>query len=213
MTGGVSRIHYLGAVELADWVGAIAGTITAIPIILGARASFRRKWRRRKELSAVIGEAGREPQRSGPYRYDVFISATRADADMARRVIADLESRHGLRVYPEPIPAGEVRVDHRSAGISGSANGALLFSAAAKNDRAIMDEYAAMLTTLYEAAPAEQRLFVPVQLDETALPLLARIREPVDLTERGGQAYDRQLGRLAEVLRPERAADLPPKRR
>jgi len=180
----------------ADWIGAIAGVLAAVPILTGAAVAAYRWIRRRSRPSPAAVAAPRSVD--GPY--DAFISHALADTALADRLIADLRDQHGLRVFNphRDIQPGQVRVIRRGEGLLSSANGAVLFSAAAASDESVLDDYAALIENAQQREVV--RWFVPVRVDDTPLPPLAGIREPVDLRREAD--YAQQVARLAQTLRP-----------
>jgi len=178
-----------------DWnltvavISAIAGVIAAYFGYVAVRGQVLR--RRKPAVSA--GPGGPQPAGGG---YDAFVSYAAADEKKAEW-IADGLRNHGLRVFLDKwIGVGLVEVAEKESAIDATTNGVLLFSRASMNDQALRDEYAVLL----QRAQTGGRRFIPVLVDDVDLPPFARIRKPLDLTDRRHDSAN--LDVLTRAIRP-----------
>lgn len=150
---------------------------------------------------AVRGRAGRRS--AGPAvglspaagSYDAFISYASGDQDKAEWLAKRLQDR-GLRVFlAKWIGPGLVEYAEKERALSAAANGVLLFSGATMSQPAIRDEYAALLDRVHNGG----RRFIPVLIEDVELPPFARIRKPLDLTDKRND--DTNLDLLVRALR------------
>src|SRR4051812_3554365 len=157
-----------------NWIGAIAGVVAAVPVVLtGAVFIYRRVRRTPPAPPAPPGG-----------NYDVFVSHAPQDAAAAAKLVTELEGVHGLRAFlPErDTPPGDVQLIRRGEGILAAVNGILIFSSAAVANPEIMGDYAALLKNVH-GSPGTRR-FVPVRVDDTEMPPFAATRQPLDLRGR-----------------------------
>ncbi|MBU2670975.1 toll/interleukin-1 receptor domain-containing protein [Actinoplanes bogorensis] len=172
-----------------DWnlivaiISMIAGVLAAWLAYVAVRGRVRR---RKTTLSKIAPPTG---------SYDVFVSYAEDDKDRATWLANGLQSR-GLQVFlKEWVGPGLIEQAEQERALDATANGVLLFSTSTMTQPDIRQEYAALLERVHTTG----RRFVPVLIDDVDLPPFARIRKPLDLTDR--RHDDANLDRLAQALR------------
>jgi hypothetical protein len=139
------------------------------------------------------------PVPAGRGAFDVFISYAAADSECAENLAGALRG-HGLSVFLAAwIAPGLVVLLEQERALLRSAHGILVFSRAAMAQPAIVEEYAALLGR----ARASGGRFIPVIIDDVALPPFAAIRQPVRFRDGAGCADEAQVDGLARAVRAE----------
>jgi len=168
-------------------VGAAAGVAGAYFAYLAVDQRFRR--RRRFPRTPPL-PAGRDS-------YDVFISYAAVDSDWAERLAGRLRGQ-GLSVFLAAwIAPGLVVLLEQEKALLRSAHGVLVFSQGSMAEPAIADEYAVLLGH----ARSSGGRFIPVVIDDVALPPFAAIRQPVSFRNASGRDYEDQLAALMRAVR------------
>jgi hypothetical protein len=141
------------------------------------------------------------PQRSqGSSTYDVFVSYASDDTAWVKELAGRLE-QEGVKVaYDEVVlRPGDMRVHRLEETIRDSAHGLLVFSRASAADGWAQQDYAALI----ERSARTGQKFVPVVIEDVALPEFAAIRYHCDL--RGlapdDDRYNQLVSQLVEALR------------
>ncbi|MGN9844320.1 toll/interleukin-1 receptor domain-containing protein [Nonomuraea sp. H19] len=163
---------------IQEWIAAVAAVIAIVPLCAAWLTRLRRT----------------PPSQPAGERYDLFISYVKPDAAAARRLARRLSTVHGLTVFFDEwsVGPGVVRLIAKGEAIEGTAHGALLFSRSSVGDAELMDDYAALLTQVYNGSAR----FIPVRLDDAKLPPFAAIRQGIDLRRR----YNAEVARLADAV-------------
>ncbi|MGW8374678.1 toll/interleukin-1 receptor domain-containing protein [Streptomyces sp. ODS28] len=176
----------------------ILGAVGTVATVVGTYFSYvtvRGQLRRRHRSSADDDEPPALPE-SGSY--DAFISHTEADSEPAERLASRLREG-GLNVFlAKWIGPGLIEYLEKERALLASANGVLLFSRSSMADAAIREEYAALLQRVHSGG----RRFVPVLVDDVALPPFARIRRPLDLRDASASEYEEHVAALIGALQP-----------
>lgn len=194
-----------------DWVdlvltvtGTGAGVVGAYFAYIPVREKVRRRW----AASPAPAPPAPAPDPPAPVpggAYEVFVSYAREDTPAAEALATRLRREEltvFLALWLEP---GVISVLETERAILGSASGLLVCSRTTLNDRAIKEEYAALV----QRAHSDGRRFIPVlieNIDRDELPVFARIREPVRLFCPGAPEYEEGIARLMRALRPRRPA-------
>ena len=127
--------------------------------------------------------------------YDAFLSYADTDVSLAEQVAHHLQ-RHGLRIFlTKWIDLGLVKTIEKERALDNTRTGILLFSAAAMDHPQVRDDYAALLQHTHDSG----RRFIPVLAEKVDLPPYARIRQPLDLTDKN--YYEANLETLAKTIR------------
>lgn len=181
----------MGTVELAaTLVGATAGVASTYFGYVAVRGRIRR---RRGD-----DDPPRPPDTQGTY--DVFVSYAAAEADTAERLARDLRAAGASPFLVRWVEPGLLPLLEAERALAHASLGVLLFGPGTMADARIQDEYAALLTGVYERGLR----FVPARTGDVTLPGFAAIRQPVDLSEPGGPRYAADVGRLAEIVARQR---------
>jgi TIR domain len=139
--------------------------------------------------------------RSGAARavsHDVFISYSAEDRIWVRELAGALQGK-GVRVaYDElTMGPGDVIVHALDESILASANGLLVYSKAAKADRWVAGEYAALMYRSIQ----DGQLFIPVVIEKVSLPPLAESRYSADFSDADPAAYGRLVDQIAKAVK------------
>jgi len=164
------------------------GTVAGIAGAWFAYVAVRGKTRRRRAAPATVQPAANRP-------YDAFLSYAVADEALAEQIAHHLQGR-GLRVFlAKWIDLGLVKTIEKEHALDNTRTGILLFSATTMNQPDIRDDYAAILQRTNDGG----RRFIPVLVETVDLPPYARIRQPLDLTDK--RNHDANLDTLATTIR------------
>ncbi|MDN0199560.1 toll/interleukin-1 receptor domain-containing protein [Streptomyces sp. S.PNR 29] len=167
--------------------------LTAVGTIAGVASAYLAHVAVRGRIRRPRGEAPRPPEPRESH--DVFVSYAAAEADVAERLARDLEEAGASVFLVRWVEPGLRPLLEAERALAGAALGVLLFGPGTMADARIQDEYAALLTGVYERGLR----FVPARTEDVTLPGFAAIRQPVDLTEPGGPRYAAEVARLAEI--------------
>ncbi|MFG1610959.1 toll/interleukin-1 receptor domain-containing protein [Actinoplanes sp. NPDC049265] len=178
---------------VVEVVGVLAGLASAWFAYLQVK-------RRRR---AVPGPAAGPPLPAGA-PYDAFIAYAPEDAGRATDLAHGLEAR-GLKVFlAEWLDAGLIEMEAKQDALTRSANGVLLYTRSTMSQRAMVDDFAAIMNRVHSGG----RLFVPVLLENVELTGYAGSRKALDFSDR---SRDREnLDRLARSLRRGAVSDRSP---
>jgi hypothetical protein len=176
----------MGVYQIVEVIGAAAGVAGAYFAYLAVDHRFRKA---RPSSAAPRIPAGQKP-------YDVFVSYATADSGWAEW-LAERLSRHGLSVFLAAwIAPGLVVLLEQENALLRSAHGVLVFSKATMAEPAIAEEYAVLLSH----ARATGGRFIPVVIDDVALPPFAAIRQPVSFQDGGSHACEDQVAALMRAV-------------
>ena len=167
-------------------IGAAAGVAGAYFAYLAVDQRFRKA---RPSSAAPEIPADQEP-------YDVFVSYAVADSGWAEWLAERLRG-YGLSVFLAAwIAPGLVMLLEQENALLRSAHGVLVFSKATMAEPAIAEEYAVLLSH----ARATGGRFIPVVIDDVALPPFAAIRQPVSFRDGAAAACEDQLAALMRAV-------------
>ncbi len=127
----------------------------------------------------------------------MFISYADEDAGWVHEFVEHLTAR-GVSVAHDVLLPGDQRAHTVGRAIIDSEHGLLVFSRTALEDGWIREEYEVLLQRSVETG---QR-FIPVVIDDVALPAFASTRRPCHLHDVTANEYERELDRLLRALKP-----------
>ncbi|NGM12398.1 toll/interleukin-1 receptor domain-containing protein [Verrucosispora sioxanthis] len=173
--------------EASGLIVAIISAIAGIAAAWFGYLAVRDKLRHRHTAPAAVQPPTNQP-------YDAFISYAAADEDLAEQIAHHLQTRN-LRVFlAKWIDLGLVKHLEKECALNGTRTGILLFSAATMTQPEIRDDYAAILQRAHNGG----RRFIPVLVEQVDLPPYAKIRQPLDLTDKRNR--DTNLDTLARTI-------------
>ncbi len=187
-------------VETANLVIGIVGVLAAVVGV----------WFAYHEYRGRRSGAGRTPEPAGPPGplgpqgpYDALVAYAAGDADAAELLARRLQEAELNVFLVRWVEPGLVPLLETERALTESGWGVLVFGSGTMVDLRARDEYAALLHRKYEGGLR----FVPARTSHDPLPPLAAIHQPLDLTRPGTDHYDREVSRLARIIRaPRRAA-------
>ncbi|WP_243794358.1 TIR domain-containing protein [Saccharopolyspora gloriosae] len=133
--------------------------------------------------------------------YDVFVSHTAEDAEWADEFVDQLRRRE-LRVAHDVLLPGDQRGHTVGRAVMDSRHGLLVFSRAAMSDGWIREEYELLLGR----SVATGQRFIPVVIDDVALPLFADTRNPSKFHGASTNEYRKKIDRLVLALKQSRTS-------
>jgi TIR domain len=175
-------------------VGSCAGVVAAaaavVPLI--------RSRKPRANLAVPSPVAAARAEATSAVSYDVFISYSAKDRVWVRELAGALQGK-GVRVVYDELTTGpgDVIVHALDKAILASANGLLVYSKAAKADRWVAEEYAALMYRSIQ----DGQLFIPVTIEKVSLPPLAESRYSADFSDVDPAAYDRLVEQIAKAVK------------
>jgi TIR domain-containing protein len=182
-------------------VGSCAGIVAAAAAIVPLAKS--RKPRANAALPAppTASSGALAPSGStGAISHNVFVSYSSDDQAWVDKFVSALHLKGATVVYDKLIMGpGKVIVHTLDEAIRASANGLLVYSQAAIANRWVNEEYAALM----QKAIQDDRLFIPVIIEDVPLPPFAEIRYSADFRNADAATYDRLVDQIARaVTRP-----------